>query len=92
MTATATSLPPASPPRQFDEHEVRFMEMAFDLAEEALIAQEVPIGCVFVADNQRVIARARNRTNEKRNVSIKHEMDGILSIDDADHMSVMIVV
>jgi hypothetical protein len=66
---TANNSPPSPPTRQFDEREVRFMEMAFDLAEEALYAQEVPIGCVFVADNERVIARTRNRTNEKRNVS-----------------------
>jgi tRNA-specific adenosine deaminase 2 len=36
-------------------------------AEEALAASEVPIGCVFVRDG-RAIARARNRTNELRNV------------------------
>ena len=37
-------------------------------AEEALTAEEVPVGCVFVKDG-RAIARARNRTNEWRNVS-----------------------
>lgn len=36
-------------------------------AEEALAASEVPVGCVFVR-NGMVIARARNRTNELRNV------------------------
>ena len=36
-------------------------------AEEALAAAEVPVGCVFVRDG-RIIARARNRTNELRNV------------------------
>lgn len=36
-------------------------------AEEALTAEEVPVGCVFVKDGQ-AIARARNRTNEWRNV------------------------
>lgn len=36
-------------------------------AEEALAASEVPIGCVFVRGG-RAIARARNRTNELRNV------------------------
>ena len=36
-------------------------------AEEALAASEVPVGCVFVR-NGVVIARARNRTNELRNV------------------------
>lgn len=36
-------------------------------AEEALAAGEVPVGCVFVRDG-RIIAKARNRTNELRNV------------------------
>ena len=36
-------------------------------AEEALAASEVPVGCVFVRDGM-IIARARNRTNELRNV------------------------
>jgi len=36
-------------------------------AEEALAAQEVPVGCVFVRDGQ-IIAKARNRTNQLRNV------------------------
>ena len=38
-------------------------------AEEALAAEEVPVGCVFVKDGQ-AIARARNRTNEWRNVCL----------------------
>jgi tRNA-specific adenosine deaminase 2 len=36
-------------------------------AEEALAASEVPVGCVFVRGGK-AIARARNRTNELRNV------------------------
>ena len=36
-------------------------------AEDALAASEVPIGCVVVRGG-RAIARARNRTNELRNV------------------------
>lgn len=36
-------------------------------AEEALEAGEVPVGCVFVRDGA-IIAKARNRTNELRNV------------------------
>jgi tRNA(Arg) A34 adenosine deaminase TadA len=37
-------------------------------AEEAFQAKEVPVGCVFVRDGK-IIAKARNRTNELRNVS-----------------------
>ena len=36
-------------------------------AEEALAAGEVPVGCIFVRDGK-IIAKARNRTNELRNV------------------------
>jgi tRNA-specific adenosine deaminase 2 len=36
-------------------------------AEQALEAEEVPVGCVFVKDGI-AIARARNRTNEWHNV------------------------
>ena len=36
-------------------------------AEEAMTSKEVPVGCVFVRDDK-IIARARNRTNELRNV------------------------
>lgn len=34
-----------------------------------MAAKEVPVGCVFVRDNK-IIAKARNRTNELRNVCI----------------------
>jgi tRNA-specific adenosine deaminase 2 len=43
-------------------------ELRLPQAEEALAAKEVPVGCVFVRDNK-IIAKARNRTNELRNVS-----------------------
>jgi tRNA(Arg) A34 adenosine deaminase TadA len=45
-------------------------------AEEALAANEVPVGCVFVR-NGTIIASARNRTNELRNVAL----DFLLSPD-----------
>ena len=46
----------------------RILTKALIQAEEALEAAEVPVGCVFVRGNT-VIAKARNRTNELRNVS-----------------------
>ena len=48
-------------------------------AEEALAASEVPVGCVFVRDGK-AIARARNRTNELRNVSLRIPV-GLTSAD-----------
>lgn len=38
-------------------------------AEDALQAAEVPVGCVFVRNGE-AIAKARNQTNEWRNVSL----------------------
>ncbi|KAJ7163818.1 cytidine deaminase-like protein [Mycena crocata] len=43
------------------------MAEAMAMAEEALAAGEVPVGCVFVR-GETIIAKARNRTNELRNV------------------------
>lgn len=45
-------------------------------AEEAMGAGEVPVGCVFVRDG-RVIAKARNRTNELRNSTRHAELEAI---------------
>ena len=45
-------------------------------AEEALAVGEVPVGCVFVRDDE-IIAQARNRTNELRNVCPNYSMPGV---------------
>ncbi|KAI6138719.1 tRNA specific adenosine deaminase, partial [Pisolithus tinctorius] len=45
-------------------------------AEEALAAGEVPVGCVFVR-NDEAIAKARNGTNELRNASRHAELEAI---------------
>ncbi|KAI0366199.1 tRNA specific adenosine deaminase [Pilatotrama ljubarskyi] len=55
---------------------LKWMQRAMDMAEEALSAQEVPVGCVFVRDN-RIIARARNRTNQLRNATRHAELEAI---------------
>ncbi|KAJ7067888.1 cytidine deaminase-like protein [Mycena amicta] len=59
-----------------DSQHTLFMTEALAMAEEALAAGEVPVGCVFVRDN-RVIARARNRTNEFRNATRHAELEAI---------------
>ncbi|KJA14252.1 hypothetical protein HYPSUDRAFT_173576 [Hypholoma sublateritium FD-334 SS-4] len=58
-----------------DEH-IKWMKEAMKMAEEALAAGEVPVGCVFVRD-ERVIAGARNRTNELRNATRHAELEAI---------------
>lgn len=56
------------PPETQEPEHVKWMELAMEMAEEAMRACEVPVGCVFVRDGV-AIAKARNRTNELRNVS-----------------------
>ncbi|CAL8080208.1 unnamed protein product [Calicophoron daubneyi] len=46
------------------------MEVAFELASEALASGEVPVGCVFVYNDQ-VIASGRNEVNAHRN-AVEH--------------------
>lgn len=44
------------------------MKAALQVAQEAYDNLEVPVGCVFVKDNQTIIAQGRNRPNETFNV------------------------
>ena len=53
-----------------------FMKMAFQEAEYALEKDEVPIGCVIVANN-RVIARSHNLTEALNDVTAHAEMQAI---------------
>lgn len=55
-----------APEDQLPQHQ-RWMAEAMAMAQEAIDNNEVPVGCVFVRDD-RIIAKARNRTNELRNV------------------------
>ncbi|KAI8984948.1 tRNA specific adenosine deaminase [Trametes punicea] len=55
---------------------MKWMRYAMNMAEEALAAQEVPVGCVFVRGDK-VIARARNRTNQLRNATRHAELEAI---------------
>ncbi|KAK7686339.1 hypothetical protein QCA50_010563 [Cerrena zonata] len=59
-----------------DESHLKWMRMAMEMAEEALAASEVPVGCIFVRDDT-VIAKARNRTNELRNATRHAELEAI---------------
>uniref|UniRef100_A0A8H7XZ54 tRNA(adenine(34)) deaminase n=1 Tax=Psilocybe cubensis TaxID=181762 RepID=A0A8H7XZ54_PSICU len=61
-----------------NEHK-KWMQEAMAMAEEALEAGEVPVGCVFVRDGA-IIAKARNRTNELRNATRHAELEAIDSI------------
>lgn len=58
------------------EAHMKWIRYAQEMAEEALAAAEVPVGCVFVRDGH-IIARARNRTNELRNATRHAELEAI---------------
>lgn len=57
------------------EHEA-YMREALALAREAAAAGEVPVGCVIVKDGQ-IIARGRNRREEKSSTASHAEMEAI---------------
>lgn len=50
------------------EKEKLFMEKAFFFAKDALANQEVPVGCIFVYNNE-VLAIGRNEVNETKNAT-----------------------
>nr|CAB3220009.1 tRNA-specific adenosine deaminase 2-like [Phallusia mammillata] len=57
-----------------------WMESAFKYAEEALEHGEVPVGCVIVHKDTKVIGTGRNKVNETKNATRHAEM---VAIDDA---------
>lgn len=58
--------------------DLAWMREAMMMAEEALAASEVPVGCIFIhAPSQTPLARARNRTNEWRNATLHAELEAI---------------
>eukprot|EP00884_Botryococcus_braunii_P005150 jgi/Botrbrau1/14636/Bobra.0364s0019.2 len=59
--------------------EISFMREALSEAMGALERQEVPIGCVLVADDS-IVAKGSNRTNESRNACRHAEMEAIDSV------------
>uniref|UniRef100_A0AC34RIU9 CMP/dCMP-type deaminase domain-containing protein n=1 Tax=Panagrolaimus sp. JU765 TaxID=591449 RepID=A0AC34RIU9_9BILA len=54
----------------------KYMKFAFDEALEALRLEEVPVGCVFVYENQ-IIGSGRNRVNEMLNATLHAEIVAI---------------
>ncbi|KAJ8975925.1 hypothetical protein NQ317_014885, partial [Molorchus minor] len=66
------------------------MEKAFSYAYEALAAQEVPVGCIFVYDSK-IIALGRNTVNETHNATRHAEMNCIDQVNDY-YLSVFVTV
>lgn len=61
------------PPLALGPTQEAYMQQAFDQGEEALAVAEVPVGCVFVADDK-VIAVGRNYVNDEKNATRHAEM------------------
>jgi tRNA(adenine34) deaminase len=63
------------------DHEL-YMRAALSLAEEAGAAGEVPVGCVIVRNGE-IIARGRNRREEKQQTNSHAEMEAIAAAIEA---------
>lgn len=59
---------------KLDENQRFFMDKAFDFAREALINNEVPVGCIFVYNND-IISSGRNTVNETKNATRHAELN-----------------
>ena len=58
----------------------KWMEKSFSFAEHALNKGEVPVGCILVHENSKIIGIGRNKVNETKNASRHAEL---VAIDDA---------
>ena len=58
----------------------KWMENSFTLAEQALQAGEVPVGCILVHKNIKIIGIGRNKVNETKNATRHAEL---VAIDNA---------
>lgn len=59
----------------YTQSDMDFMHLALQQAENALLNEEIPVGCVFVDYNtQKVISSGYNKTNESRNGTKHAEM------------------
>ena len=73
FVAVAEQMSQTLPPSQDD---VRYMGMALEEARKALAADEIPVGCVIVADG-RVIGRGHNLTETLQDVTAHAEMQAL---------------
>lgn len=62
------------------KYNAQFMKEALVIAQEAYDHLEVPVGCVFVLNNETIIARGRNKPNESYNVRQKETFSCLKTI------------
>lgn len=72
---------PTSISNDLTELQKKFMETAFNFAYKALAVQEVPVGCIFVYNNE-ILASGRNTVNETHNATRHAEINCIDEIND----------
>ncbi|KAI8636573.1 cytidine deaminase-like protein [Parasitella parasitica] len=65
-----------------------FMKEALAVAQEAYDNLEVPVGCVFVLDNEVIIGKGRNKPNESYNATRHAEIEAIDVILQKHHKAV----
>ncbi|KAG2209818.1 hypothetical protein INT47_001967 [Mucor saturninus] len=59
------------------KYNAAFMREALVVAQDAYDHSEVPVGCVFVLNNETIIARGRNKPNESYNATRHAEFEAI---------------
>jgi tRNA(adenine34) deaminase len=59
------------------EDAAKFMQTALREARKAFAAREVPVGCVIAGVDGRILARAHNLVETKRNATLHAEMSAI---------------
>ena len=78
-----------------DGSHVEWMRLALHEAQQALALDEVPVGCVFLDGEGRVVGRGHNETNRRRDPSAHAELVAWRGMDDearrqARHLAVTI--
>jgi tRNA-specific adenosine deaminase 2 len=58
-------------------NQVKWMKQALNVARSALVAKEVPVGCVIVHNDDVIIGRGHNQTNATKNPTRHAEWEAI---------------
>lgn len=59
------------------KNKLKFMKMAYKEAQKAFSKDEVPIGCIIVDENGRILAKSHNQVEKKNNATLHAELIAI---------------
>ena len=59
------------------KNRIKFMKMAYKEAEKAFLEDEVPIGCIIIDKNSKLLAKSHNRVEKKTNATLHAELVAI---------------